>query len=158
MTERLVTERELRELLRELRTLKQRVAAIEVIERLTYTPLTSYTPTYLGGTTAGVTTYSLQSGAYLQIGPLVIVRGQVVWTAATGTGNAQVSLPFAPGAGNYAGSLVLSAVTFANSAPELLVSAGNTFFVMQSPLTNAAAATVQMEAAGNITFTVAYFA
>lgn len=154
----LVSQRELEALLRRLAALEKRVGTIEVTEKLNYTPQTSYTPTYLGGTTAGVTTYTLQVGSYLQLGGLIVARGQVVWTASTGTGNAQVSLPVAPTTGNYSGSLRLSAVTFANSAPELTLSAGNAFFTMDSPLTNAAPTAVAMEAAGNIVWTVAYFA
>lgn len=157
MTERLITERELRELLRELRILKQRVAAIEVVERLNYTPPTSYTPTYLGGTTPGTTTYSFQDGSYIQLGKLLIVRGQVAWTASTGTGNAQISLPVAASGGNFTGSLYVNGVTFAAGTPEMLLSSGNSFFTMGSPATNAGPTTVQMEAAGNVIWTVTYF-
>lgn len=155
MSERLVTERELRELLRELRTLKQCVAAIEVVETIAYTPPTSYTPTYLGGTTAGVTTYSLQQGQYIRLGNVVLVTGNVTWTASTGTGNAQVSLPFTP-TFRGAGALWVQNVTFANGTPQIQIAAQN-FFLMYSPLTNAAGAIVQMEAAGDVRFTCVLF-
>src|SRR5262245_48178750 len=56
--------------------------------------VSTWTVTYVGGTTAGVTTYSLQDGKYIRIGSLVIFTGAVVWTAATGTGDARISLPF----------------------------------------------------------------
>lgn len=137
--------------------LAQRLAAILPGLRFPLQDQGTYAPTYLGGTTPGTTTYSLQDAAWVRLGNIIVVRGQVVWTNATGTGNAQISLPSAPGSGNFTGSLYLSAVTFANSAPELLASAGNAFFTMGSPLTNAAPTVVAIEAAGNITFEVAYF-
>ena len=144
------------ELWKAIKALQAELRHLGALTRITYKKST-YTPTYLGGTTAGVTTYTFQNAAWTRKGNEITVRGQVVWTAATGTGNAQISLPFAPGTGNFAGSLYLSGVTFANSAPELLTSAGNTFFTMGSPLTNAAPTIVAIEAAGNITFTVTYF-
>lgn len=144
------------DLARQLRRIRSRIGQAEAKAGPLYLE-GAYAPTYLGGTTAGVTTYSLQTAVWTRIGNMITVRGQVVWTAATGTGNAQVSLPVAPNSGNFAGSLYLSGVTFANSAPELLVSGGNTFFTMGSPLTNAGPTVVAIEAAGNITFTVSYF-
>ncbi len=63
---------------------------------------TTYTPTYLGLSTPGVTTYTTQIGSYMQIGRLVIVSAFLNWSAATGTGVAAISLPFAP---SYASSI-----------------------------------------------------
>jgi hypothetical protein len=119
----------------------------------------TYVPTYLGGTTAGVTTYSVQQGAWTKIGNLVFVTATVQWTAATGTGNAQVSLPFTSANvanQNHSGSLWQATVTFANGTPQLLISPNTAFFIMTSPLTNAANTTVAMEAAGVIVFSAAY--
>lgn len=118
----------------------------------------TYSPTYEGGTTAGTTTYTLQQGSYVRIGRLLVVSGAVVWTAATGTGNAQVSLPFAAASGiNFTGAVRLVNVTFTNSTPTPEFSNTQQFFIMRSPLTNAAGAIVAMEAAGNIVFTIVYF-
>lgn len=120
----------------------------------------TYTPTYLGSTAAGTTTYSVQQGAWVRVGPIVFVTGTVVWTAATGTGNAQISLPFASANTsnqNFSGSVRTVNVTFANSTPQILIQPNTAFFILQSPLTNAASTTVQMEAAGNIVFSVWYF-
>jgi hypothetical protein len=121
----------------------------------------SYTPTYEGGTTPGATTYSVQVGAYIREGNKVTATGTLIWTAATGTGNARVSLPIA--AVNttdldYSGGLDLVSVTFANSTPTLELIYNTAYFQMRSPATNAAGALVQMEAAGTIIFTVTYFA
>jgi hypothetical protein len=123
----------------------------------TFCATDTYTPTYLGGITPGATTYTFQDGAWVRLGNQLTVRGQVNWSAATGTGNAQFSLPFAPGSGNFTGALYLNGITFANSAPEILLSAGNTYFTMGSPLTNAAPTIVQIEAAGSAVFTITYF-
>lgn len=117
----------------------------------------TYAPTYLGGTTAGTTTYAAdgQVGHYTRIGRLVFFYGRVQWTAATGTGNAQISLPFTPtNVTNLGGSVAIdtNTVTFANSAPQGLLQANAAFFLMRSPLTNAGSAVVQMEAAGIVNF------
>lgn len=55
----------------------------------------TYTPTLVGGTVAGTTTYSSQNGYYTRIGNLVFVSGTIGITAATGTGNLTFgALPF----------------------------------------------------------------
>lgn len=120
----------------------------------------TYTPTYLGSATAGVTTYTTQQGAWVRKGKEITVTGTIVWSAATGTGNAQISLPFTSANvtnQNFSGSVRTVNVTFANGTPQILLQANNNFFILQSPLTNAASATVAMEAAGNIVFTITYF-
>lgn len=120
---------------------------------------TSYTPTYLGATTPGTTTYSLQAGFYIRIGNLVICWGAVVWTAATGTGTALISLPFTSTAttnANFSGSVRCSSVTFANGTPQVQFAASSAAWQMLSPLTNAGGATVAIEAAGNLIWTIIY--
>lgn len=120
----------------------------------------SYVPTYLGNTTAGVTTYTAQAGQYVRIGRVVIATGTITWTAATGTGNANISLPITAVATanlNITGSVATSGVTFANNAPQIFSVPGVAFFNLISPLTNAASPVVQIEAAGTIVFTVTYF-
>lgn len=55
----------------------------------------SWTPTLIGSTTAGTTSYTTQQGYYTKIGSLVFITGTIVITAATGTGNATIgALPF----------------------------------------------------------------
>ena len=119
-----------------------------------------YTPTYLGGTTPGATTYTTQLGHWRRLGPVVFVTGTLLWSAATGTGNVQISLPFtsvnAAGA-NFSGYTRLINVTFANSTPTIELAPNTAFFLLHSPATNAAGAYVQMEAAGNLIFSLAYF-
>lgn len=137
-----------------LRALRQRVGRLETKP----TPLSlqgAYLPTYVGGTTAGVTTYGTQTGSWLRDGRMLFVLGQVQWTAATGTGEARIGLPFAPAVVNSGGSLWTSNVTFASGAPQMLVQ-GTSYFVMDSPLTNAASTRINIEAVGNIVFSLVF--
>lgn len=118
-----------------------------------------FTPTLTGATAAGVTTYTTQWGAWARLGPVVIATATIAWTAATGTGDAQFSLPFtAINTANqhYAVPVRTNLVTFANSAPVGQLLAGQSLFVLTSPATNANAAVVQMEAAGFIIYTAVY--
>jgi hypothetical protein len=55
----------------------------------------TFTPTLIGASTAGTTTYNGQQGYYVRVGNLVTVYGFVSLTAATGTGIVQLGgLPF----------------------------------------------------------------
>ena len=144
--------------MRRMRKMRQRLVSAEAKSPMIYVEDT-YTPTYLGATTAGTTTYSVQQGWYWRMGSLLYVTGLVVWTAATGTGNAVISLPFAPSSTigfRASGSLRVTTVTFANSSPQLLLDPSAARFTMDSPLTNAAGTTVAVEAAGNVTFSLFY--
>mgnify|MGYP003500230276 CR=1 FL=1 len=118
-----------------------------------------YTPTYQGGTSGGSTTYTIQQGAWTRLGNMVFVTGTVAWTAASGTGDARISLPFVVANvanQNFTGSLRLSGITFANGSPEVLILPNTQYFIMQSPLTNASPTTVAVEAAATVVFNVAY--
>src|SRR5262245_2960870 len=76
----------------------------------TFYAAAAYTPTYLGETTPGATTYTTQEGSYIRVGNLVLARGRVTWTAATGTGNATISLPFTA-ASTFAVTILTNNVT-----------------------------------------------
>lgn len=55
----------------------------------------TWTPTLVGQSTAGTTTYTVQNGYYTRIGNIVFIMGVVVTSAATGTGNILLGgLPF----------------------------------------------------------------
>lgn len=59
----------------------------------------TFVPVVVGSATAGVGTYTAQSGRYTKIGNIVHFELVVVWTAHTGTGNVRVNgLPFTPAA------------------------------------------------------------
>lgn len=113
----------------------------------------TYTPTYLGGTTPGVTTFTTQEGAYTRIGSIILFNVRITWTAATGTGNAQVSLPFTPSTTTSGGFVVgvwASGLTFANNNVAGRIITGQAFFTFQSLLTNAAGGVSAVEAAGDV--------
>jgi hypothetical protein len=118
----------------------------------------TYTPTYVGGTTAGTTTYLLQEGEFRRFGNVVHCSGRINWSAATGTGEARILLPSVPaGAYRSTGSLFVDGVTFANTMPQMLVVPGQQYFTMYSALTNAAPTVVAVEAAGLIIWSLTYF-
>ena len=54
----------------------------------------TFTPTVVGASTAGSTTYTNQFGRYVKIGSLVYVQINIQVTAMTGTGALRFSLPF----------------------------------------------------------------
>jgi len=55
----------------------------------------TFTPTVIGGTTAGTATYSHQKGVYTKIGRAVTVQIYLNWSSGTGAGNLRISnLPF----------------------------------------------------------------
>lgn len=53
-----------------------------------------YAPTITGSTVAGTTTYTAQFGDYVRMGNLVYAAFNVAYTATTGSGDLQISLPF----------------------------------------------------------------
>ena len=115
----------------------------------------AYTPTYVGGSSAGVTTYSVQVGYYWRFGLMIFFQGRVQWTAATGTGDARISLPATASSTTNlfgSGSLDTTTVTFAAGTPQMLIQPAADYFLMRSPATNAASTVVQVEAAGIVNF------
>lgn len=117
----------------------------------------TWVPTYVGGTTAGVTTYSTQSGQYTRIGDMCFARGVLVWTNATGTGQVRISLPFASAAASFTGGAIyIDAVTFTTTTPLLLNATGNSYAILASPASNAGSAVLAIETAGTIVYDIFY--
>ena len=121
----------------------------------------TYTPTIVGGTSAGVGTYTVQVGRYTKIGNIVTVSGRVVWTTHTGTGVMRLTLPFT--AVNTANYFPSGGINYSN----LLVGAGKQLAITVN--TNAAhcsfdacdpsggaRANVAIDTAADIMFTVVY--
>lgn len=132
----------------------RRLDALEARSAINYVTST-YTPTYLGGSTAGTTTYTTQAGFYTRIGRVVFFNGRIVWTNATGTGAAIVSLPLTSQNTTdmrYAIALRGNGVTFANGNLVGLIGPSATAFSMESLLTNAVPTQVTVEAAGDLIF------
>lgn len=119
----------------------------------------TYTPTYYGGTTAGVTTYTAQVGYWRRIGDVVHVWGTVGWSNATGTGNARISLPFtALNVTNYAApvSLRLSGVTWTGSIAQGLIATNTNYIELEGVSSNAGPTKSAVETAGSVIFYTAY--
>ncbi len=58
---------------------------------------TTFTPTIVGTSSAGVGTYSFRAASYALLGVTCYIKGAIVWTAHTGTGNPTIGgLPFQP--------------------------------------------------------------
>lgn len=82
----------------------------------TFTDWTSFTPTALGGSDAGTTTYSMQQGYYTRIGNIVWIDVYITFSVATGSGSLVVgALPFTANAATnsqYYGTLRVDGPTF----------------------------------------------
>jgi hypothetical protein len=157
MTDRLVTDREIEGLLRRLKRIEDRLDR-GMPEVPTYATGT-WTPTYVGGTTAGVTTYAQQVGNYTRKGNEITATGYVNWTAATGTGQARLSLPFTSAAGSFRYvpvSIWVYNVTFAHGTPQGLLFPSTAYVTLWSPRTNNTSVQVDVEAAGEIAFQATY--
>ena len=75
--------------------LDKKITAEDLLSKTDYK--TTWTPTIIGHTSAGTGTYTVQSGTYAKIANIVFLRGYVLWTAHTGTGNMRIGgLPFTP--------------------------------------------------------------
>jgi len=75
----------------------------------------TFTPTLVGSTVAGVTTYFSQNGYYRRIGNLVVAQGAIISTASTGTGFIALgALPFT--SKNQTNGSAYGSLIFANSA------------------------------------------
>ncbi len=62
----------------------------------------TWTPTLTGLSSAGTTTYVIQTGYYIQNGNMIWVYGEIAISAATGTGNAVIGgLPFTIKSGTF---------------------------------------------------------
>lgn len=69
-------------------------ADIEIAKTdFTYVPWTEWVPVARGTSSAGAGTYSTQEGRYTQIGKTIHFTVLLTWTAHTGTGNLNVTIP-----------------------------------------------------------------
>jgi hypothetical protein len=117
----------------------------------------TYSPTLQGGTTGGTTTYTTQEGEWIRLGSVIHVWGRLVWTAVTGTGSARILLPVAnANLARATGSLFMDSVTFTTTSPEMIIIAGNSYFEMYSPASNAASNILNIEAAGTLVWEATY--
>lgn len=121
----------------------------------------TYAPDYYGATTAGATTYTTQTGSYVRIGSVVHVWGYLVWTAATGTGNARISLPFtaaSSGFRNIPVDLRVSALTVTNEILQGSIDISTNYIQLESATVGPAItnAIEPVRATGNLGFYAVY--
>jgi phage minor structural protein len=81
----------------------------------------TWSPTVIGTTTAGTGTYLAQVGKYTKIGRKVNFDIQLTWTAHTGTGNMEVTLPFNNGDSWSPVVVIPSSLTYANQLGAMCV-------------------------------------
>lgn len=120
-------------------------------------PWGTYTPTYYGGTTVGVTTWTVgfPTGSYLLIGPLCFVYGQLVWTNQTGTGEGRLGMPFTAAA-NTPLLIRPSSYTWTNTQVMGLILGGQSYARIESVSSAGAAAAEPVRTSGNIVFSAVY--
>lgn len=147
------------DLIKAQRDLEYRLGITEPKETPIYTK-SSYTPQYLGTSTAGTTTYTTQAGAYIILGTLIVVYGRIVWTAVTGTGSGKIVLPFA--ARNTTSlrptaTIWINNFTFGGSWAEALLPEGSTDLLLYTTTSNVGVSALAIEAAGDVAFNISYF-
>ena len=129
----------------------------------------SFTPTVVGGTSAGTTNHTHRTGRYVKVGKLVTCHVYANWTSADGTGNMEIGgLPFAcdndtSDAGlQQAGPVMVNNLTFpTNHEDSYLVTHswyGISYLRLYACGHNLSWEAQQMEGAGAVIFTVTYSA
>jgi hypothetical protein len=123
----------------------------------------SWTPTIVGGTTAGAGTYTTQVGKYTKIGNSVTITGRVTWTAHTGTGGMRIGgLPFTSmNVANVFASVTFGYInnvvyTAANSPLGYVNTNSTQIILVQMPSGGGAIANVNMDTAGDYIFSCTY--
>jgi hypothetical protein len=120
----------------------------------------TWSPTILGNSTAGTTTYTTQNGTYTKIGRMVTVTLKVQYTAATGTGTLSVgNFPFTAAAGEHVGSVMVDNLDMpANGSYALYLNAGQTTAQIYISVDNGSVNAAQLSnEAAVIWTTITYF-
>jgi hypothetical protein len=82
----------------------------------------TFTPVVRGRSTAGTGTYTRQSGYYTKVGRTVTIHMDIGWSAHTGSGGMEITLPFATGGGYQAGGFMSynSGMQYGTAAGDIL--------------------------------------
>jgi len=117
----------------------------------------TFTPTIDGTTTAGVGTYSVQTGSWTRLGNRVFFNAYLTWSAHTGTGNMRIgNLPFTSKNDNSAWcpatlAFLNNISTTASNIPMAAVPSNSNYVnLLQSPIGGGAVASIPMDTAGSI--------
>ena len=145
------------DLLRQLADLERRVRRLEALDSLGG-EAGSMTPTYYGGTTAGVTTYTFRYGAYVRVGSVLLYSVRVQWSNATGTGNARVGgFPYAAATPSQHVAAAWSAnIAFTSAGLHAYFGDGLNYLELYD-ITTAGAPIVAVDTAGDLILSGHYF-
>jgi hypothetical protein len=122
----------------------------------------TFTPTAIGGTTTGTTTYTTQNGNYTKVGNVVTVWGEITVTGATGTGNLRFGgFPFTSGSSGAPsiGSVQTSGLAWsqAPSSSSLYVNPNATYAVIYNSVDNGGWGVTSVEnGAWSVYYTISY--
>lgn len=119
-----------------------------------------FTPVVYGSSSAGVGTYSAQTGRYTRIGNRVFFDLYVAWSAHTGTGALRISgLPFTVNASqSCACSAVANGITLAalNYLQPLINQNSNAIFLYQYPVGGGSTSETAMDTSGGLWLSGSY--
>jgi hypothetical protein len=118
-----------------------------------------FTPTILGLTTAGTTTYTTQTGRFTRVGRMVMVEVILVWTSATGTGQMAVGgLPFQPALTSATAAIYSSGVSASASSTivGLTSSATPIMPLYNQPVGGGTATSLLVDSAGELRLSLTY--
>jgi len=120
----------------------------------------TFTPTIVGGTTAGTGTYTVQSGIYQKIGNRVHFSLSIAWTAHTGTGNMLIGgLPHTPALTEVAVCAVEpDGLTYAGDFVNALIVGSVNQFRVRTGATGATVAAVPIDTSAAIKVSGSYLA
>lgn len=119
-----------------------------------------FTPVAFGSSSAGVGTYSAQTGRYTRIGNRVFFDLYVAWSAHTGTGSLRISgLPFTVNASlSSACSAVANGITLTalNYLQPLVNQNSNAIFLYQYPVGGGSPTETAMDTSGGLWLSGSY--
>jgi hypothetical protein len=124
----------------------------------------TFTPSIVGGTTAGTASYTVAQGYYTKIGNRVFLQCYINWSSGTGTGSLLIgNLPFtSSSSSNSQGGFVISYInnvglTASNYAFALLQANKTTVDIFQYPVGGGATNSVAYDASGELVISGQYF-
>lgn len=134
-------------------------AASQRPDRLYSLPAASWTPAVEGSSAAGIGTYSVQLGRWLQLGTMVVAWIYLTWSAHTGTGNMTVTLPVASTAANsmrFGVPIWLSDIAFTGAHVQGQIIGGASIINLEAVAATGTRTAIPMDTAGALIITAAY--
>lgn len=127
----------------------------EIVDGVPHLSAQSWTPVIQGTSSAGVGTYSLQTGVYNAFGNIVVATANLAWSAHTGTGDVQVSgFPFASAGASFPTIVLVDGLTVTGQVFLQLTGSTGTVYAVDSGAASALALDTAVTA---FNFTLIYF-